>query len=410
MALLLLLLVAMVTSGHSTSIRHPSGIKYDPEVYMNVSQLITSKGYPCEEHEVPTDDGFILGVQRISHGKLENQKVYYPKKDQPVVLLQHGLISCSACWVDNLVNESLGFLMADNGFDVWLGNSRGNTYSRKHKTLSPNDPKFWEWSWDEMALHDLPAMVDYILNVTNQKQIYYLGHSQGTQIAFSGLGQSWNTDKVKMFFALAPVTTLGGIISPIRLLTPFAEPIQTLYDIFGKGEFLPSTEVIKWLGRTACSKPGIDFLCENLLFVLGGYDFKQLNETRIPVYVANHPAGTSVQNIVHYAQSVRHNQFLMYDFGSEQANLDHYNQTTPPAWNESLVTTPTVVYSGSRDWLSDPADVQTLLPKITNLVASKVMDEWEHMDFIWAMDAPQQAYNDIIRRIHEQEAADQNST
>ncbi|XP_033740814.1 lysosomal acid lipase/cholesteryl ester hydrolase-like [Pecten maximus] len=410
MPLLLIVLVVMATYIQNASLQHIPGVRYDPEVYMNTSQLITSKGYPCEEYEVPTDDGFILGLQRIPHGKLETQKVYYPKDDQPVVLLQHGLLSCSACWVENLVNESLGFLMADNGLDVWLGNSRGNTYSRKHKTLSPNDPKFWEWSWDEMAIYDLPAMVDYILNVTNRKQLYYLGYSQGTQIAFSGLGQPWNTDKVKMFFAFAPVTTLGNIISPIRLLAPFAEPIQTLYEMFGKAEFLPSTEVVKWLGRTACSKPGLDFICENVLFVLGGYDFKQLNETRIPVYVANHPAGTSVQNVVHYAQSVLHKNFLMYDFGSSEANLDHYNQTTPPAWNASLVKTPTVVYSGAKDWLADPTDVTALLPEITNLVASKVMDEWEHLDFIWAMDAPQQVYNDVIRRIHEQEAADHNST
>ncbi|XP_060063489.1 lysosomal acid lipase/cholesteryl ester hydrolase-like [Ylistrum balloti] len=410
MALWLVVLFAMATHVQSTSIQRVHGVGQDPEVYMNVTQLITSKGYPCEEHEVTTDDGFILGLQRIPHGRLESQKVYYPVEDQPVVLLQHGLLSCSSCWLDNLVNESLGYLMADNGIDVWLGNNRGNIYSRKHKTLSPDDPKFWEWSWDEMALYDMPAMIDYILNVTNRKQLYYLGYSQGTQIAFSGLSQPWNTDKVKMFFAFAPVTNLGGVISPIRLLAPFVKPLQTFFELFGTGEFLPSTDMVKWLGREVCSKPGLDFVCENFLFVLGGYDFKQFNKSRIPVYVANHPAGTSVQNIAHYAQSILHKDFLMYDFGSEAANLDRYNQTTPPAWNASLVKTPTVVYSGSMDWLADPDDVRALLPKITNLVASKVMDEWQHLDFIWAMDAPQQVYRDVIRRIHQQEAVDHNST
>ena len=44
------------------------------------TQLITSKGYPAEEHYVTTPDGYILGVHRIPHGKHEsskNSKIYH---------------------------------------------------------------------------------------------------------------------------------------------------------------------------------------------------------------------------------------------------------------------------------------------------------------------------------------------
>ncbi len=37
------------------------------------------------------------------------------------------------------------------GYDVWLGNVRGNSLSRSHKWLTPDDPRFWEWSYGEMA-------------------------------------------------------------------------------------------------------------------------------------------------------------------------------------------------------------------------------------------------------------------
>ena len=40
-----------------------------------------------------------------------------------------------------------GFILADNGYDVWLGNVRGNLYSRRHVKLNPSDVQFWDWRY-----------------------------------------------------------------------------------------------------------------------------------------------------------------------------------------------------------------------------------------------------------------------
>ena len=40
-------------------------------------------------------------------------------------------------------------------------------------------------SWDEMANYDLPTMLNYVLHVTGHQKLFYVGHSQGTLIAFA---------------------------------------------------------------------------------------------------------------------------------------------------------------------------------------------------------------------------------
>ena len=72
---------------------------------------------------------------------------------------------------------SLGFYLAANGYDVWLTSSRG-VEPTSHKTLKPTEEKFWAWSYDEMAIYDTPAYIDYITSQTGASKIKYIGHSQ----------------------------------------------------------------------------------------------------------------------------------------------------------------------------------------------------------------------------------------
>ena len=91
--------------------------------------------YPCEKHTVITEDGYILTVFRMQR---KNSVIRQGLKP---IILQHGLLDSSDTWLINDEDKAPGFLLANKGYDVWLGNSRGNKHSRNHTSLNPDKGK-----------------------------------------------------------------------------------------------------------------------------------------------------------------------------------------------------------------------------------------------------------------------------
>ncbi|KAM6442297.1 lysosomal acid lipase/cholesteryl ester hydrolase isoform 2-T4 [Liasis olivaceus] len=382
------LVQGLVTSGALERRRR----SLDPETAMNVSEIIVYRGYPSEEYEVVTDDGYILYINRIPHGKI-SQKTKEPK---PVVFLQHGLLADSSVWVTNLDYNSLGFVLADAGYDVWLGNSRGNTWSRKHVNYTMKQQEFWIFSYDEMAMYDLPASINFILNKTGQEQLFYVGHSQGTTIAFAGFSALPQlAKKIKMFFGLAAVATVKFSSGPLVKLGLLPELLAK--KMFGTKQFLPQNSIMRWLATHVCDHALLDDICGNFFFLVSGFNEKNLNMSRVDVYSAHCPAGTSVQNMIHWSQAVKSGELKAFDWGSRKENMAHYNQPTPPFYKVKEMLVPTAIWTGGHDWLADPKDVALLLTQIPNLIYHKHIPEWEHLDFLWGLDAPQRMFKEMIQ-------------
>jgi lysosomal acid lipase/cholesteryl ester hydrolase len=88
--------------------------------------------------------GAVLIVHRIPGPKgttLEDAKGNYGK---PVVL-GHGFAHSGHTWVLNDEELSLAYALADDGYDVWLINFRGNFYSDQNKELNKTDGEFWNF-------------------------------------------------------------------------------------------------------------------------------------------------------------------------------------------------------------------------------------------------------------------------
>ncbi|NXI94042.1 LIPM Lipase, partial [Psophia crepitans] len=276
------------------------------------SQIISFHGYRNEEHQVLTEDGYFLTVNRIPGGREEAGS----RGPRSPVLLQHGLFLEGSNWVSNFPSTSLGFILADAGYDVWIGNNRGNSWSRRHLNLSVDQEEFWDFSFHEMAMYDLPAMVGFILNQTGQEKLFYVGHSQASAlgfIAFSSMPQL--AEKIKMFFVVGPAYTLRVGKGPV--LSFFYLPDAIIKVIFGRKEGVLLGRQQRAALARACSCQLLSRFCADGLFLVGGFNKKNLNASRTDVYISHFPDYTSSKNLVHWGQTAKTGDFKQFDYGKK---------------------------------------------------------------------------------------------
>ncbi|OAF69812.1 hypothetical protein A3Q56_02438 [Intoshia linei] len=106
--------------------------------HASLIDMVNQTKFIAVKHNVTTEDGYIIEIHQIS--KLDN------KKNKRVIFVQHGLLCSSDIWLDNGPNSALAYVMAENGYNVFLGNVRGNTYGRHHINISTGDSEFWNFT------------------------------------------------------------------------------------------------------------------------------------------------------------------------------------------------------------------------------------------------------------------------
>ncbi|XP_075680513.1 lipase member K-like [Dermatophagoides pteronyssinus] len=131
------------------------------DVHRDIFQLIKSRGFEFEQHFVTTSDGYILQLVRIINPKIIDDR--QPNKHGKPIILFHGFQLTGSSFLvtsagrlmndghyyefdenghlqqpnDTDVGNTLGFVLADRGYDVWLANYRGSIYSNNHIKFNP---------------------------------------------------------------------------------------------------------------------------------------------------------------------------------------------------------------------------------------------------------------------------------
>ncbi|KAK9882061.1 hypothetical protein WA026_018911 [Henosepilachna vigintioctopunctata] len=369
-----------------------------PDFHLCAEDMIKKYGYPVETHEVTTMDGYMLTMFRIPHGKKEKEV------NQKPILLMHGLFGQAENYIiAGMNNASLAYFLADNGFDVWLGNTRGSQHGRQHKTMDPNGRRFWDFSYHEIGVYDLPAKIDYILQKTSKEKIHYIGHSQGGTTFYIMTSEKPEYQrKIVMATLLAPAGYMNHFANPLLLplvktyreLTRVVENIK-LYELPPKRFSLPSVL------DAICRNDVLGELCTLLYHVIiNGGNSGEFNEQMLPLVIKYIPS-VSIKQPLHYAQEILSGNFRKFDFG-RQGNLRKYKVMQPPKYNLRNITTPVAIFYSQGDTLVNKKDAEETCEALSNCVKKFLMPnpKWTHLDFVFAINGRKLLHKPILNLLN----------
>jgi len=139
------------------------------------------------------------------------------------------------------------------------------------------------------------------------------------------------------------------------------------------------------------------------MWLISGYNPDEFDNARMSVYMSHFPSGTSMQNVEHWAQSVRNfdgarSDFSHYDFGESQ-NMEIYGSKVPPIFNITQFpshTTDLVIFSGGDDDLADPEDVHRMVGDLPGEPLWTFLQPYDHLDFVWGEFVNRDVYTPMV--------------
>lgn len=160
-------------------------------------------------------------------------------KKYPILMI-HGLLQSAGAYCTN-DDDSLAFFLAKSGYDVWLGNNRCG-FNPRHVMLDYYDPRMWAWNIRQMGVLDLPALISRVLSETGFSKLGLIAHSQGTTQTLVALAKEQRPEigeKISVFCALAPAAYAGPLIGKMyfkfmRVISPAMFRVM-----FGIHAFIP---------------------------------------------------------------------------------------------------------------------------------------------------------------------------
>ncbi|KAK9870872.1 hypothetical protein WA026_009830 [Henosepilachna vigintioctopunctata] len=337
---------------------------YDFAAEAKVPDIIKKTGYPFQQYKVQTIDGYILTLFRIPSLNARKEAVF----------MLHGIQSTSAIFV-GLGKNSLAFLLADAGYDVWLGNYRGTEYSEEHIKFNITDRKFWDYGADEIGLIDVPTMLNTVQHYSEAARKI-----------------------VKLFVFLSPAYKLNSIPSPYRMFFPLLKPFLRITSSLNVVQILSRGYSRRLTKPTCLASTALMLVCLHAVNLYLG-PFNQMAPETIPVYFNQLPGGTSLKTLTYVTEAAK-GKFLKYDYGRGR-NMIKYGSPDPPEYNITNIKVPIVIYYARNDWATPKKDAinlyKTLPKKIRYGLYEVAAENFNHFDFLFGRNVKNLLYDHLLK-------------
>lgn len=282
--------------------------------------------------------------------------------------------------------------------------------------------RYWNFSVNEHGTQDIPAMMTKIHEL-KMLELPGLSHSEfedgensesvdynpkNLPYTLCGIAHSLGGAAMLIYVVTQCLANRPHYLSRLILLSPagfhedaplvlkvcqYVIPFSASFvSFFMPGIYIPTRffrALFNKLSRDFQNYPALGGLVQALLsYLIGGDSSNWVGAIGVSHYNMNNMPGVAVRVAVHLAQMMRAKRFIMYDFGSEELNLQAYGTPYPLdiGANYGVVDIPVDVVGGRRDRLIPPSMVRKHFDALKSAGCQASYSEFEfaHLDFTFA--------------------------
>jgi len=258
----------------------------------------------------------------------------------------------------------------EQGFDVWLGNNRGNAYSSGSWGLWGNNAS--NWDFQHIAKEDFTSNVKYILKSTNSDKILYIGQSQGAAQAVVGINHLPEmSERLSALVLLSPA---------LFLKKPDNAVVQFLMEnVPGLGYRI----IFPLIALAQCLTPNFILLPFShwAMGAMGWYRSPIGWDASKILFKGTPSSGTSAANMMHWV-----------NLSNNEGDIE---------FDARKVKCPTYCYVGSHDDVIDAKKTANSISKLPNLKYFHCEPGYGHVDFVWSNKSTGVLYRQISNQLGE---------